>query len=115
LALLPGSRLGAYEILAAPGAGGMGEVYKGRDTRLDCTVAISIAGGHATGAAEITEALTKYWEWLPGTITADHHSGPLTLAHDVPITSNAGLSALRDGLGAACARFSRHPRIAAMQ
>ena len=37
-----GSRLGPYEIVSALGAGGMGEVYKARDTRLDRTVAIKI-------------------------------------------------------------------------
>src|SRR6266852_4636822 len=40
--LASGSRLGPYEIQSAIGAGGMGEVYKARDTRLDRTVAIKI-------------------------------------------------------------------------
>src|ERR1700678_3847081 len=40
--LTPGTRLGPYEILASIGAGGMGEVYRARDTRLERTVAIKI-------------------------------------------------------------------------
>src|SRR5260370_28411126 len=41
--LEPGTSLGAYEIIALIGSGGMGEIYKARDTRLDRTVAIKVA------------------------------------------------------------------------
>ena len=40
--LTPGNRLGPYEVLAPIGAGGMGEVYKARDTRLNRFVAIKV-------------------------------------------------------------------------
>ena len=40
--LAPGTRLGPYEVQALLGAGGMGEVYRGRDTRLNRTVAIKV-------------------------------------------------------------------------
>jgi serine/threonine protein kinase len=40
--LIPGTRLGPYEILAAIGAGGMGEVYRARDDRLKRDVAIEV-------------------------------------------------------------------------
>src|SRR5215208_2319231 len=45
MALSAGTRLGPYEILSLIGAGGMGEVWKGRDTRLDRTVAIKLIKG----------------------------------------------------------------------
>src|ERR1700730_7061681 len=44
--LSPGVRLGPYEILDAIGAGGMGEVYRAKDKRLDRTVAIKILPAH---------------------------------------------------------------------
>jgi serine/threonine protein kinase len=40
MALHAGSRLGPYEVLSRIGAGGMGEVYRARDTRLDRKVAV---------------------------------------------------------------------------
>jgi len=42
LSLAPGSRFGSFEIVAPLGAGGMGEVYRARDTRLDRPVAIKV-------------------------------------------------------------------------
>ena len=47
-----GTRLGPYEIIAPLGAGGMGEVYRARDTRLDRTVAIKVLGGALAADSE---------------------------------------------------------------
>src|SRR5215831_20044099 len=46
MSLAPATRLGPYEVLAPLGAGGMGEVYRARDTRLERTVAIKILPDH---------------------------------------------------------------------
>ena len=50
--LAPGDRLGPYEILSPLGAGGMGEVWKARDTRLGRTVAIKQLKGQHTARFE---------------------------------------------------------------
>ncbi len=52
MALISGTRLGPYEILAPIGAGGMGEVYKANDTRLDRTVAIKVLPEHLAESPE---------------------------------------------------------------
>jgi Tol biopolymer transport system component/tRNA A-37 threonylcarbamoyl transferase component Bud32 len=53
MALTTGTKLGPYEILSPLGAGGMGEVYRARDTRLDRTVAIKVLNSQLIANAEL--------------------------------------------------------------
>jgi serine/threonine protein kinase/Tol biopolymer transport system component len=59
LTLPPGTLLGAYEIVALIGAGGMGEVYRGRDTRLDRMVAIKILPAALAGDAGLRDRFER--------------------------------------------------------
>src|ERR1700730_1219000 len=54
-----GSRLGPYEVLSAIGAGGMGEVYRARDTRLGRIVAIKILPDHVADRAGLRERFDR--------------------------------------------------------
>lgn len=59
MTLAAGTRLGAYEILGPLGAGGMGEVYKARDTRLDRIVAIKILSPEIASAPDLRERFER--------------------------------------------------------
>ena len=53
MALQPGAQLGPYEIVSPIGSGGMGEVYRARDTRLDRTVAIKVLSSDLSADSEL--------------------------------------------------------------
>ena len=59
MTLASGVKLGPYEIVAPLGAGGMGEVYRARDTRLERTVAIKILRAHLTHDLEAKERFNR--------------------------------------------------------
>ena len=66
MSLSPGSRLGPYEIVAPLGAGGMGEVYRAKDTRLERTVAIKVLPDHLS-SPDARHAVTLLYVDAPHT------------------------------------------------
>src|SRR5712691_7476721 len=78
MALAAGYRLGPHEILSAIGAGGMGEVYRARDTRLDRIVAIKVLPAHLADRPELRER----FEREARTIASLNHPHICTL-HDI--------------------------------
>ena len=73
--LAAGTRLGPYEIVAPLGAGGMGEVYRGRDTRLDREVAIKVV----RGAVIVTPESRQRFEREARTVASLNHPHICTL------------------------------------
>ena len=59
MALEIGTKLGPYEILAPLGAGGMGEVYRARDTRLDRTVAVKVLPTHLSSNPDLKQRFER--------------------------------------------------------
>lgn len=69
MSIMPGSKFGPYEILAPIGAGGMGEVYRAKDTRLDRVVAIKVL--HGAFAAD-PERLRRFEQEAKTLATLNH-------------------------------------------
>jgi serine/threonine protein kinase len=57
--LTSGTKLGPYEIQSALGAGGMGEVYRARDSRLSRTVAIKVLPDHLSSSPEAKQRFER--------------------------------------------------------
>ena len=57
--LTPGTRLGPYEVVSPIGSGGMGEVYRARDTRLDRTVAIKVLSSELSADPDLRRRLER--------------------------------------------------------
>src|SRR5262249_30594128 len=55
----PGAKLGPYEIVSPLGAGGMGEVYRARDTRLERDVAVKVLPAEIAGRADLRERFER--------------------------------------------------------
>src|SRR6516162_4859641 len=66
MSLAPGTRLGPYEVLAPLGAGGMGEVYRARDTRLERTVAIKILPDHLSADPVLKQRFEREAKTISG-------------------------------------------------
>ena len=77
-ALSPGTRLGPYEITAPLGAGGMGEVSKATDTRLDRVVAIKVLPAHVAGDPHLRQRFEREAKTL-GSLSHPH----ICPVHDV--------------------------------
>src|SRR5262245_54773485 len=76
--LANGTKLGPYEIVAPIGAGGMGEVYRAKDTRLDRAVAIKVLPAHVADDGELRERFDREAR----TISSLNHPHICTL-HDI--------------------------------
>src|SRR5262244_3126293 len=59
MSLSAGTRLGPYEVLSPVGAGGMGEVYKAKDTRLERTVAVKVLPDHLSSSTEVRQRFER--------------------------------------------------------
>jgi eukaryotic-like serine/threonine-protein kinase len=104
LALTPGTRLGVYQIVAAIGEGGMGQVFRARDTKLDRDVAIKILPEAFAHDADRLARFTREAKTL-ASLNHPHIAGIYGLEE------SDGITAARDGtrrrrrpLAAHCAR-----------
>src|SRR4029450_3412286 len=86
MALTPGTRLAQYEIIAPPGSGGMGDVYRARDSRLGRDVAVKVMAPHIAADPEMRRRFETEARAVAGlshpTIRAIHE---LAVVDNIPV------------------------------
>ena len=104
MALSPGTRIGPYEVTAQIGVGGMGEVYRARDTKLDRDVAIKIL---PEAFAHDADRLARFQREAKTLASLNHPN----IAHIHGLEESGGMTALAmelvegdDSVAAHCAR-----------
>ncbi len=84
--LSPGQRLAQYEVLSPLGSGGMGEVYRARDLRLDREVAIKVMAEHVAADPE----MRRRFETEARAVAALSHPGILSIYELIVVDRNPG-------------------------
>ena len=72
MGLATGTKLGSYEIVAALGAGGMGEVYRARDAKLDRDVAVKVLPAHLSEDAVALARFEREAKAVAATLPSEH-------------------------------------------
>jgi len=98
MAIQPGTKLGPYQITDQIGAGGMGEVYRATDTRLDRTVAIKVLPEHLADDPQRRERFEREAK----AVSSLNHPHICTL-YDVGADGERFISTVPEGVGEAAA------------
>ena len=93
--LQAGSRLGPYEVLSLIGAGGMGEVYQARDTRLDRKVAVKVLAPELARTRSSAPASSARPRRSRPSITRTSAACPTSAESTTPSTSSSNCSKVR--------------------
>src|SRR5512140_4044222 len=89
MSLKSGTRLGPYEIQSLLGSGGMGEVYKARDTRLDRIVALKTLRAHLADQPELKERFEREARTV-ASLQHEHICVLYDIRKDAPMPAGAG-------------------------
>ena len=76
MSLSPGTRLAQFEVVAPIGAGGMGEVYRARDSRLGRDVALKVLPDHLAGDSEMRARFEHEARADCRDLASEHHGHP---------------------------------------